>query len=235
MNLSAYLVSMGRRVLLVDLDPQANATSGLGIDSQKLEAHIYQILTGIRPPIEAVRKTSLFGLDVLPSSHDLAGAAIELVSVENREFQLRTLLEPLTNIYDYILIDSPPSLDLLTINGLVAAHEVIIPVQCEYYALEGLGQLLRTIWMVTDNLSHPIKIAGALLTMYDKRNMLAREIVKEMRRNFPGRVFETVIPRSIALAEAPQYGKTILQYAPDSSGAKAYYQFAKEIIEMEHS
>lgn len=232
-NLSAYLAAMGRRVLLVDLDPQANATSGLGTDPQKLDSHMYHVVTGSIPPAGIIRKTSIFGLELLPASYDLAGASIELVSVSNREFRLREILAPLEHEYHYIILDSPPSLDLLTINGLVAAREVLIPVQCEYYALEGLGQLLRTIWMISDNLRHPLKISGALLTMYDKRNVLAREIVKEMRRNFPGNVFEAVIPRSVVLAEAPQYGKTILQYAPESQAAAAYRQLAQEIINME--
>jgi chromosome partitioning protein len=224
---------MGRRVLLVDLDPQANATSGLGFDPQKLDSHMYHVVVGAIAPAGITKKTSIFGLELLPASYDLAGASVELVSSANREFRLREVLAPIEHEYHYIILDSPPSLDLLTINGLVASHEIIIPVQCEYFALEGLGQLLRTIWMISDNLKHPLRIAGALLTMYDKRNVLAREIVKEMRRNFPGNVFEAVIPRSVVLAEAPQYGKTIIQYAPESLAAKAYRQLAQEIIKME--
>ena len=232
-NLSTYLAAMGRRVLLVDLDPQANATSGLGFDPQKIDSHMYHVVTGSLTPAGILKKTSIFGLELLPSSYDLAGASIELVSAKNREFKLRDILVQLEHDYHYIIIDSPPSLDLLTINGLVAASEVIIPVQCEYYALEGLGQLLRTIWMISDNMHHPLHITGALLTMHDRRNMLSREIVKEMRRNFPGHVFEAVIPRSVVLAEAPQYGKTIIQHAPDSLAAKAYRQLAQEIMNME--
>lgn len=232
-NLSAYLAAMGRRVLLVDLDPQANATSGLGFDPQKLDSHMYHVVTGTMAPAGVVKKTSIFGLELLPASYDLAGASVELVGLSNREFRLRDILNAVAHDYHYIILDSPPSLDLLTINGLIASQEVIIPVQCEYFALEGLGQLLRTIWMISDNLQHPLKICGALLTMYDKRNVLAREIVKEMRRNFPGNVFEAVIPRSVVLAEAPQYGKTIIQYAPESLAAKSYRQLAQEIINME--
>jgi chromosome partitioning protein len=167
------------------------------------------------------------------SASDLAGATVELVGMSNREFKLYELLRRIRTNYDYILIDCPPSLGLLTINGLVAADEVIIPVQCEYYALEGLGQLLRTIELVQNNLGSPIKIKGALLTMYDRRNRLSRQVRKEMGRNFAGHVFETIIPRCVRLAEAPSFGQSIIQYNPRSKGAKAYQQLAQEIISLD--
>jgi chromosome partitioning protein len=229
-NVGVYLAAYGRRVLLVDLDPQANATSALSIGSQRVSPNIYHSLTGGIVPEDVVRETGIFGYYVLPSSPDLAGAAVELVGQENREFRLREIVERLRPVYDFILIDSPPSLGLLTINGLVAADEVIIPVQCEYYAMEGLGQLLETIDLIRDNLHSDIRVRGALLTMYDRRHRLARTVAKEVRRNFPGYVFEAVIPRNVDLAEAPGHGKTIHQFAPDSPGAQAYRQLAEEII-----
>lgn len=231
-NLSAYLSAMGKYVLLVDLDPQANSTSGLGIRMDEEHAHLYHALIDSEPVGSVIRKTSLFGFDALPSGSSLAGAGIELVNVDNREFRLKNVLNSIRTNYDYILIDSPPSLGLLTINGLVAAEEVIIPVQCEYYALEGLGNLLKTVEMVRESLNPQLKIAGVLLTMYDKRNRLARAVVKEVQKNFPGRVFETLIPRSISLAEAPSFGKTILQFDPDSKAGKAYRQLAEEVVKI---
>jgi len=232
-NLGVYLAALGKYVLLVDVDPQANATSGLGIEPRNVSLSLYHSLAGGLLPEEVVKKTGILGYDVIPSSSDLAGATIELVSAANREFKLYELLRRIRTNYDYILIDCPPSLGLLTINGLVAADEVIIPVQCEYFALEGLGQLLKTIELVQENLDSPIKIKGALLTMYDRRNRLARQVKKEVERNFPAYVFETVIPRCIRLAEAPGFGQTILQYDPRSRGARAYYQLAKEIIQLD--
>ena len=232
-NLAGYLAALGKYVLLVDIDPQANATSGIGMDPQTVPLNLYHSLIGGILPEETIRKTSLFGYDILPSNSDLAGATIELVNIPNREFKLYELLRHVRTNYDYILIDCPPSLGLLTINGLVAADEVIIPVQCEYYALEGLGQLLKTIELVQDNLGSPIKIKGALLTMYDKRNRLSRQVRKEMDRNFAGYVFESIIPRCVKLAEAPSFGKTIIQYNPRSKGARAYQNLAKEIINID--
>ena len=232
-NVLAYLAALGKYVLLVDVDPQANATSGLGIEQRNVSLSLYHTLAGGILPEEVVKKTSILGYDIIPSSADLAGATIELVSADNREFKLYELLRRIRTNYDYILIDCPPSLGLLTINGLVAADEVIIPVQCEYFALEGLGQLLRTIELVRENLGSPIKVKGALLTMYDRRNRLARQVRKEVERNFPEYVFETIIPRCVRLAEAPSFGQTILQYDPRSRGARAYYQLAKEIIKID--
>jgi chromosome partitioning protein len=232
-NLASYLAALGKRVLVVDIDPQANATSGLGIDHGNVEAHMYHVLLGNVHPEGAIKHTSVFSCDILPSAPDLAGAAVELVSIDNREFRLREALEQIITPYDYILIDSPPSLGLLTVNGLVAADEVIIPVQCEYYALEGLGQLLKTIDLIREHLGRDIKVKGALLTMHDRRNRLSRQVEKEVRRNFPGYVFDTVIPRNVELAEAPSFGKTILQYEPTCKGARSYRRLAEEFIRIE--
>lgn len=231
-NLAAFLAAMGKYILLVDMDPQANATSGLGIDSAELKLSLYDSLIGQIVPEDVIRKTGYLGYDILPSSAELAGANVELVNLSEREFRLNRLLQRIRTNYDYILIDCPPSLGLLTINGLTAADEVIIPIQCEYYALEGLGQLLKTIELIRQNLGKNLKVLGVLLTMYDKRNRLARQIVREIYQHFPGRVFEAVIPRCIRLAEAPSHGKTILQYDSRSAGAKAYRQLAEEIIKI---
>lgn len=231
-NLSAYLAAMGKYVLLVDLDAQANATSGLGIKVDEDHPHIYHAVVNQEPLASIIKKTRLFGFDILPSGASLAGASVELVNVDDREFCLKNSLNSVRTSYDYIIIDSAPSLSLLTINGLTASEEVIIPVQCEYYALEGLGTLMKTIDLVRESLNPQLKIAGVLLTMYDRRNRLARAVVREVQKNFPGRVFETIIPRSISLAEAPSFGKTILQFDPDSKAGRAYRQLAEEIIKL---
>ena len=233
-NVGAFLAAHGKYVLAVDLDPQANTTSGLGVDPNQVEWHLYHVLTSGLLPEEAIRKTGVFGFDILPANPNLAGAGIELVTQPNREFRLKESLARISVSYDYILIDSPPSLGLLTINGLVASDYVVIPVQCEYYALEGIGHLLKTIELVRDNLGHNINILGAVLTMYDRRNRLNRDVVKEMNRNFPGRVFGSVIPRCVSLAEAPSFGKTILQYDAHSKGGKAYRQLSEEILALEN-
>lgn len=229
-NTSTYLAALGRKVLLVDLDPQANATSGLGVDPRKVDFSVYHAINNKVSTAQAIRNTELFGYHLLPSSFDLAGASVELVNMKNREFRLNDALTKVRHEYDYIVIDSPPSLGLLTINGLVASDEILIPVQCEYYALEGLAQLLETVDIIKRNLGKDINILGAVLTMYDKRNKLDRNIAKEVRRNFPGYVFDTVIPRNVDLAEAPGHGKTIFQFNPSSQGALAYKQLAEEVI-----
>lgn len=231
-SLSAYLAAMGKYVLIVDLDPQANATSGLGIQLDVDHPHIYNAICGEMPTGSILHKTALFGFDILPAGPSLAGANVELISIDNREYRLKQILNSIRTSYDYIVLDSAPSLGLLTINGLAAAEEVIIPVQCEYYALEGLSNLLQTIDLVRESLNPSLKVAGVLLTMYDKRNCLARQVVKEVQANFPGRVFETIIPRSISLAEAPSFGKTILQFDPDSKAGRAYRQLAEEVIKI---
>ncbi len=233
-SLGAYLAAKGKYVLLVDLDPQANATAGLGIHLEADHVNLYHTLVGNEEPEAIIKKSSLFGFDILPSAASLAGANVELVDIEEREFRLKKAINKIRTNYDYILIDSPPSLGLLTINGLAAAERVIIPVQCEYYALEGLSQLFQTVDLVRNSLNPQLKILGVLLTMYDKRNKLAKEIVEEVKKNFPGHVFDTVIPRSVSLAEAPSFGKTILQFDERSKGAQAYKQLAEEIINLDN-
>ena len=229
-NSAAYLAALGKRVLLVDIDPQANATSGVGVDPAGLERHLYHGLVAAAHPDEFLHKTGVSNLHLLPSSPDLAGAAIELVGVGDREYRLRNLLSRIGRRYDYILIDPPPSLDLLAVNALAAADRVVIPVQCEYYALEGLAKLLQTIDLVNANLKTGVALMGAVLTMFDRTSRLHRAVAEEIRQKFPGYVFETVIPRNVNLAEAPSFGKTILQYGPYSHGAKAYRKLAQEII-----
>ncbi len=232
-NLPVFLAAMGKRVLLVDFDSQANATFSLGIDPKKLPLSVYHALMGQVTPSAIIRKTSFFGYEIMPASPDLAGATVELVSLKDREFKLDQTLEKVKDSYDFIIIDSPPSLGLLTLNALVASKEILIPVQCEYLALEGLEQLLATIDLVKNNLNKEVKITGALLTMYNRGNRLSRDVAKEVRRNFPGYVFDAVIPRAIVLAEAPKFGKPILQYAPASLATKAYRELAEEIINLE--
>jgi len=229
-NLSAYLAEKGKRVLLVDLDPQANATSGLGVYPQNSKTNLYHFLIGETP--NAILNSGIENLDVIPGSQDMAGAAVELTSEEEREFKLKEALDRVADYYDFVIIDCPPSLGILTINGLVAADRVVIPVQCEYYALEGLSQLLDTINLVKTHIKPELEILGALLTMHDRRNKLSFEVAKEVRRNFPGRVFESVIPRAVALAEAPSYGKPISAYNSFSKGARAYRTLADEIIKI---
>ncbi len=232
-NLSAYLAGHGKYVLLVDLDPQGNATSGIGLNPNEIPRHLYHTLVGGLLPEDTIRRTKIFGCDIIPSSPDLAGAGVELVNYENREFKLYEVLRRIRTDYDFIIIDCPPSLGILALNGIVAADDLIIPVQCEYYALEGLGHLLQTFDLIKENLGRDnLKIMGALLTMYDRRNKLARQVKKEVELNFPGYVFDTVIPRNISLAEAPSYGKTILEYNPFSKGARAYRQLAEEILHL---
>lgn len=232
-NVSTYLADFGKKVLLVDLDPQGNASSGLGIDVRNLKKGLYNALIGIDHPSDVILKVEGAGHDLMPSSQDLAGAGIELVNFDNREFKLYDVLRKVRNDYDYIIIDSPPSLGLLTVNGLVASDEVYIPVQTEYYALEGLSQLLETIDLVKKHLQPRLEIGGAILTMYDRRNRLARQVVKEMREHFPGYVFESLIPRSVRLAEAPSFGKSILHFDSFSKGARSYKNLAKEILEKD--
>lgn len=229
-NVSVYLAIFGKRVLLVDIDPQANATSTLA-PNRSFPTNIYHTLVGGILPEDAVYRTDVASLDVLPSSPDLAGATVELVKVKNREFRLLDVVSRLKDRYDFILIDCPPSLGLLTLNGVVAADHVMIPVQCEYYALEGLGQLLHTVEMVRNNLGKNVNVLGAVCTMYDKRNRLSRTVLKEVRRNFPGYVFDAVIPRNVALAEAPGHGKSVYHFDAESSGANAYEQLAQELMQ----
>ncbi len=231
-NLGAYLAAAGRRVLLIDFDPQANASSALGHDMNSAVS-VYHGILGSVPHEELIKPTIIFNYHLIPSAPHLAGALVELVNVPEREYFLRKFVNRLRHNYDYILIDLPPSLSLLTVNGLVAADEVLIPVQTEYYSLEGIGQLLETIRLIQNNLRHPLRVAGALVTMYDKREHLSREVSKNLRRHFPHRVFTVEIPRAVALAEAPSFSKPIMLYRPDSPGALAYKQLASEVITQE--
>ncbi|MEA4906763.1 MAG: ParA family protein [Chloroflexi bacterium] len=230
-NLGAYLGYYGQRVLLVDLDPQANATSSLGIDKRTVKTGTYEVLLGAVPPAPHILHNPRYKLSVLPSNPALAGAEIELIDMEKREFRLKEALAPVLERYDYVLIDCPPSLSLLTVNGLVASQNgVLIPVQCEYLALEGLGQLTQTLNRVRSTLVPDLAVRGVVLTMYDGRTRLALDVVQEVRKYFPNQVFQSVIPRSIRLAEAPSYGQPIAIYAPDSTAAKAYSGLAREIL-----
>ncbi|MBU4257439.1 AAA family ATPase [Patescibacteria group bacterium] len=232
-NLGAYLAYLGRQVLLVDIDPQANATSGIGIDHRNLEHGVYEALIGQKPIYEVIKHTLQEGYKVAPATIALAGAGIELVGMEDREFRLKRILQDIKDEYDYIIIDGPPSLGLLTVNSLVAADEVLIPIQSEYYALEGLSQLLETISLVQNNLKPELSIKGAVITMFDKRNRLSGSVMRELYQYFPNRVFRSVIPRSVRLAEAPSFGRSILHYDPKSSGGRAYERLAREIIDIE--
>jgi chromosome partitioning protein len=233
-NLAVYLASLGKFVLLVDLDPQANATSGLGINHSELKGGVYEILSGQSTFKDVVKNTAHEGLRIAPSTMSLAGANVELVSVENRESRLQSGLAEVRGGYDYIIIDCPPSLGLLTINGLVAADKVLIPVQAEYFALEGLGQLIATINLVKENMKPELEILGAVLTMFDTRNKLSGEVMRELYKYFSNKIFRSIIPRSVRLAEAPSFGKSILHYDPSSKGAKAYERLARELVEMEN-
>lgn len=233
-NLGAYLAYFGQRVLIIDIDPQANATSCLGIDKNKVDGGAYEVLIGAKPILAQILHNPRFKLSLLPSSPALAGAEIELIDLEQRESRLREVLEPIKSRYDYILIDCPPSLGLLTLNGLIAAKDgVLIPVQCEYLALEGLGQLTQTINRVKNSLFKDLKIRGVILTMYDGRTNLAADVVTEVQRFFGEQVFNTVIPRSIRLAEAPSFGMPISIFAPDSSGARSYAALARELLTLD--
>jgi chromosome partitioning protein len=230
-NIGAYLALAGARVLVVDLDPQGNASTGLGLDHREIEPSIYDVLTGDTTPAAAIRATGVANLHVLPSTIDLAGAEVELVSAMSRETRLRRALESIDHQYDTILIDCPPSLGLLTVNALAAADELLIPIQCEYYALEGLGQLLRNVELVRANLNPELRIGGIVLTMYDGRTRLALQVVDEVRRHFTDVVYQTVVPRSVRLSEAPGYGLPIALYDPLSRGGIAYRDLTLELAE----
>ncbi|ABK98214.1 ParA family protein [Pelobacter propionicus] len=232
-NLAAALAATERPTLLVDIDPQGNATSGVGLDKDGLSQTIYDALINGVDPRGVVMDTGQPFLHIIPSNADLAGAELELASLEGREQKLRFLLAELRDQYRYIIIDCPPSLNLLTINAMTAAESVLIPLQCEYYAMEGLSQILHTIRLMQRGLNPFLKIEGILLTMFDGRGNLGKEVAEEIRSNFPGQVFETVIPRNIRLAEAPSHGKPIIYYDINSRGAVAYLKLAREIIQRE--
>jgi chromosome partitioning protein len=229
-NLGAYLAAKARRVLLIDLDPQANATSSLGFDKRALSVSSYDLLINGTPLPDVVQLTRRVRLDLAPSSPALAGAEVELVELADRERRLKNALAAVQANYDYVLIDCPPSLGLLTVNALAAAHGVLVPVQCEYLALEGLSQLMNTIQLVRRALNPGLVVRGLIMTMYDSRMKLAQQVVSEARAHFGQRVFGTLIPRSVRLSEAPSFGEPILSYAPMSSGGAAYEQLADELL-----
>jgi len=232
-NLAASLASAERRTLLVDMDPQGNAGSGLGLKRDNLHGTIYEALLEGRPMKELLHSTELRYLQVVPATPDLTGAEVELVSQERREFRLREALRPLAREYDYIIIDCPPSLGLLTLNSLVAADSVLIPLQCEYYALEGLSQLTHTIDLVKKGLNKDLKMEGILLTMFDSRANIANQVVDEVRGYFKQQVFEVVVPRNVRLAECPSFGKPILLYDIKSKGCESYLALGREIMNRE--
>lgn len=232
-NLASSLALAGKKILLVDIDPQGNTTSGLGIDKNSLQASVYNGLLAHAPILEIVLKTQVPNLELVPSNIDLTGAEIELVSLDNREKQLRGVLEPVKSLYDFVFVDSPPSLGLLTLNSLVASDSVIIPIQCEFYALEGVTQLLKTIKLIKERLNPSLEIEGVLLTMADFRTNLTTEVINEIRNFFKERVYQTIIPRNIRLSEAPSFGKPVSLYDKHSIGAKRYEELAQEVLRLE--
>ena len=230
-NLSTILAKRGKKVLLIDTDPQGNATSGLGIDKEQ-QLSTYDLLITEVPATEIMGHTSIRNLDICPSNMNLAGAEVQLVSMMSREQRMKEKLDIIKEEYDYIFIDCPPSLGLITLNAFTAADSVLIPVQCEYYALEGLGQLLNTVELVRKHLNKNLYIEGALLTMYDIRTNLANQVVKEVKRFFQNKVYRTVIPRNVRVSEAPSYGMPITVYDPKSKGARSYDKFAREFLKI---
>ena len=229
-NLAACLAQAGQKVLLVDIDPQGNATSGLGIDKHEQRTSVYEVLVDDADPKEAVLPTSVEGLSLLSSSIALAGAEVEMVNMMAREFILKRALSQLSDDFDVILIDCPPSLGLLTVNALAGANAVLVPIQCEFYALEGLTQLMNSVFLVRKHLNPTLELMGVVLTMYDSRTNLSSQVVDEVRQYFSDKVFETLIPRNIRLAEAPSFGKPIIQYDAHCIGAEAYQSLAREVL-----
>jgi chromosome partitioning protein len=232
-NLGAGLASLGKRVLLVDIDPQGNTTSGVGINKADVANCIYDVIINEVPPQEAIVETQIEGLHIIPATIQLAGAEIELVSTISREVRLKKSLAMVKKNYDYILIDCPPSLGMLTINSLTASDSVIIPIQCEYYALEGLSQLLNTVRLVQKHLNTSLQIEGVLLTMFDARTNLGIQVIEEVKKYFQQKVYQTIIPRNVRLSEAPSHGQSIITYDPRSRGAEVYLELAKEVISYE--
>ncbi len=229
-NLSACLAYLGKKVLLIDIDPQGNATSGVGINKGDVDKCIYEILIDDVDVKDTIMETKVENLDVVPATISLAGAEIELVSTISREARLKNALAEVKDLYDYIIIDCPPSLGLLTLNSLTASDGIIIPVQCEYYALEGLSQLLSTVRLVQKHLNHDLMIDGVLLTMYDARTNLGMQVIEEVKKYFQDKVYESVVPRNVRLSEAPSHGEPIIIYDPKSRGAEVYLELAKEVI-----
>ena len=229
-NLSASLAASDLKVLLIDIDPQGNSTTGLGIEKNPDNPTVYNVLVGDIEAAKVIQKTVCDGMFILPADRNLVGANIEMVNWENREYRLRTAVDAIRNDYDYILIDCPPALDLLTLNALVAANSVLIPIQCEFFALEGISQLLDTIERIKESFAHNLAIEGIVLTMYDDRTSLTRQVAQDLKEFFQGEVYETVIPRNVRLAEAPSHGQPILLYDMRSKGAESYLKLAKEMI-----
>ncbi|MFC1568197.1 ParA family protein [Candidatus Margulisiibacteriota bacterium] len=230
-NLAAYLATFGKKILLIDSDPQSNATVGFGVDRTNIEHCLYNVLIEGLPAQEAVVKSSISNLDILPSTPRLAGAEVELVTIESRETRLKKALRSIQDNYEIIIIDCPPSLSLLTVNALTAANEVIIPIQSEYYALEGISQLTHTLELVRESLNPELRIRGIVLTMYDPRTLLSAQVAEETRKYFGSKVFKTIIPRNIRLAEAPSFGQPIIFYDPGSKGAEAYENLCREVLD----
>jgi chromosome partitioning protein len=230
-NLAAYLADSGKRVLTVDIDPQGNTTTGLGIDKSLVDVSIYDVLLGDQPLVEALTATDVVGLHLLPATLDLAGAEVELSQAADREHLLDRQLTRIRDRYDYVFVDCPPSLGLLTINALTAADAVMIPMQCEFFALEGLSQLLSTIDLVRERLNPRLRLEGVLLTMYDARTNLAAQVADEVRKHFHQQVYQAVIPRTVRLSEAPSHGQPILRYDPKSRGAEGYQRLAQEVMQ----
>lgn len=230
-NLAACLAKNGKKVLLVDIDPQGNSTSGLGVDKRRCEKTVYDCLVNEMPMREAAMETQYENLSLCPSNLDLSGAEIELISVMGRENKLKESLESVKDEYDYILIDTPPSLGLITINTLTAANSIIIPIQCEFYALEGVSQLVETVKRIKKALNPTLYIEGIVMTMYDARTNLAVQVVDEVKRFFPGKVYKTIIPRNVRISEAPGFGRPVIYYDASSKGAESYMDLATELIE----
>lgn len=230
-NLSACLAERGQKVLAIDMDPQGNMSSGLGLDKDNIEKTIYDMIIGEAEIEEVIQKGTIENLDILPSNVDLSAAEIELIDVENKEFVVKNSVQKIKDEYDFIIIDCPPSLSLLTINSMTTADSVLVPIQCEYYALEGLSQLIHTVELVKDRLNSRLEIEGVVFTMYDARTNLSLQVVENVKDNLQQNIYKTIIPRNIRLAEAPSYGTPINQYDPKSAGAESYMRLAQEVIE----
>ena len=232
-NIAAYLAEKGKRVLAVDMDPQGNLTSGLGVDKDSVEKSIYELIIGEVDIKEVINKEVLENLDIIPTSIDLSAAEIELIGVDDKEYILRNAIDQVKDQYDFVIIDCPPSLSMLTINAMTTADSVIVPIQCEYYALEGLSQLIHTVELVKDRLNSKLEIEGVVFTMYDARTNLSLQVVENVKDNLQQNIYKTIIPRNIRLAEAPSYGLPINKYDPKSTGAESYMRLADEVIERE--
>ena len=232
-NLAACLAEKGKKVLAVDMDPQGNLTSGLGVDKDFVEKSIYELIIGEVDIKEVINKEVLENLDIIPTSIDLSAAEIELIGVDDKEYILRNAIDQVKDQYDFVIIDCPPSLSMLTINAMTTADSVIVPIQCEYYALEGLSQLIHTVELVKDRLNSKLEIEGVVFTMYDARTNLSLQVVENVKDNLQQNIYKTIIPRNIRLAEAPSYGLPINKYDPKSTGAESYMRLADEVIERE--